>query len=132
MSLDGGRSSSWLGTRGLGAVHFGRLLSCGKYLVIVPGLVVLLQGPIEGGKLALDNELVDDSLIPVAGPRVDPLRGEIPEIDGVLVVAAAGRGTVAHGWKGWEPTERDVVVEGEGDKPVPGVTTGMQAVVTGQ
>ena len=97
MSLDGGRSSSWLGTRGLGAVRFGGLLSCGKYLVIVPGLVVLLQRAIEGGEFALDNELVDDSLIPVAGSSIDPLGGKIPEIDSVLVVTAAGRGTVAHG-----------------------------------
>lgn len=63
------------------------LTSC-ENLFVVPTLIVFLQGPVEGCKLALDNQLSDNGLVPILLSRIDPLRDERSKIDGVIVMAS--------------------------------------------
>ena len=49
----------------------------GEDLFVIPALIVFLQGPVEGSKLALDDKLSDNCLVPILRSRVDPLQGEI-------------------------------------------------------
>jgi hypothetical protein len=58
----------------LGILWVGRkLLSCSKYLIILPGFIIFFEGPVERSKLASNYELGYDCMVPVAGTGVHAL-----------------------------------------------------------
>ena len=63
-------------------------LTRSKDLFVVPVLIVFLQGSVERGKFALDNQLTYNRLIPILCACVDPLWDERSKIDGVIVMAS--------------------------------------------
>jgi len=71
-----------------GLCIFRKLLTRGEDLFVVPALLILLQGPVEGGKLALDDQLSDNRLVPILRSCIDPLRDERSKIDSVIVLAS--------------------------------------------
>ena len=82
---------------GYGAVGVGEILSCCKDLVVVPVVVVVLEGTVEWGELPVDDELGDDGMVPVSRAGVDALRRKVTVVDGVVVVGTSRRRAgVAH------------------------------------
>lgn len=70
-----------------------------KYLVVVPAVLVVLQRSIERREPAVDDELGDDILVPIARAGVHALGDECAKVYGLVMVAAPRRGgIVAHCW----------------------------------
>lgn len=97
-----GRERDGVGARagrlGLCTVRVGReLLSVCEDLLVVPGLVKVLEGTVEWCELALAYELRYYGLVPVLGTGIYALRGKVAKVDGLFMMTATGRGTVAHG-----------------------------------
>ena len=68
---------------------FWKPLTGSKDLFVAPAFIVLLQGPVEGGKLALGDQLGHNWLVPISLAGVDPLWNSKPKINSVIVIASS-------------------------------------------
>ena len=66
-----------------------KFFTSSENLFVVPTPIVVLQGSVEGSKLALNNQLSDNRLVPILRAGVDPLWGEISKIDSLIVVTSS-------------------------------------------
>ena len=70
--------------------RIGVTFACCKNVFVVPRLLILFQWLVEGCKLAVDDEMTYDLLVPVLGASIYALGGEGAKIHSIVNVTLFG------------------------------------------